>query len=516
MRKEERIFMYGQIFALKKKGFNISQIAHETGLSRPTVYKYLAMNLEELESWCNDLSVRRKKLDPYRANISEWLNLYPHMSSSQVYDWLLEGDEALDVAESTVRLYVRELRETEGITKNPKPRTYMAVPELPPGKQTQVDWGQSRQKKVGGGQIKLYFISFVLSHSRYKFVHWQDRPFTTDDGIRAHELALAYFGGMTEEFVYDQDAIISVNENAGDFILTAGFQAYVETRGFRVRLCRKEDPESKGKVESVVKFVKRNFAANRLYISLEDWNQRSLNWLKRTGNHRKHHLTKERPQKMFISEKKHLLPAHPVTLDENYKLSITRTIRKDNSISYQSNRYTVPLGTYNRFGGQRLTLRLEAGHLLIMDPLQREILAKHPLCQDKGKLIGSELHERQPSKSQMELKEKVFQLLGFTDQARRFVEEIWRNYPRHRQDQFRLIIRSLQEYPQSAKAALERCIHEDAYSANSFKHFLVYEEAWQKKHEPIKLLESQDNPQQVLESAPQRSVDSYLAKLGVG
>ena len=36
MRKEERILMYGQIFALKSKDY-ISQIAHERGLSRPTV-----------------------------------------------------------------------------------------------------------------------------------------------------------------------------------------------------------------------------------------------------------------------------------------------------------------------------------------------------------------------------------------------------------------------------------------------------------------------------------------------
>ncbi len=74
MRKEERIFVYGQIFALKKKGFNISQIALETGLSRPTVYKYLDMSLEELESWCNSLSVRRKKLDSYRKKILAWLD----------------------------------------------------------------------------------------------------------------------------------------------------------------------------------------------------------------------------------------------------------------------------------------------------------------------------------------------------------------------------------------------------------------------------------------------------------
>ncbi|MDD2476089.1 MAG: DDE-type integrase/transposase/recombinase [Dysgonamonadaceae bacterium] len=243
MRKEECIFMYGQIYALKNKGFNISQIAYETGLSIPTIYKYLDMDLEEIESCCNDLTVRDKKLDPYRARILQWLQQYPHMSSAQINDWLLEVDEDLDCAESTVRLYVKNLRETEGIIKNPQERSYIAVPDFEPGKQTQVDWGETWQKNKSGGKTKIYFISFVLSYSRYKYVYWLDRPFSTDDGIYAHELALAYFGGMTEEFVCDQDSTISVNENAGDFILTAAFQTYVETRGFKVRLCKKSDPE---------------------------------------------------------------------------------------------------------------------------------------------------------------------------------------------------------------------------------------------------------------------------------
>ena len=515
MRKEERIFMYGQIYALKNKGFNISQIAYETGLSRPTIYKYLDMNLEEIESWCNDLTVRSKKLDPYRARILQWLNQYPHMSSAQIYDWLLEIDGDLDCAESTVRLYVKNIREAEGIIKNPQARSYMAVPEFEPGKQTQVDWGESWQKNIDGGQTKLYFISFVLSYSRYKFAYWLDRPFSTDDGIYAHELALAYFGGMTEEFVYDQDSTISVNENAGDFMLTAAFQAYVETRGIKVRLCKKADPESKGMVESVVKFVKRNFAENRTYAGLEDWNQRTLNWLKRTGNHKVHKITKERPEKMFIVEKKHLLPAHPVTLDQNYKLSITRAIRKDNTILFKSNRYTVPLGTYNRFKDHKLSLILEGDQLLIMDPAQEELLAKHTVCKDHGKLIDTNLHERKPSKSQIELKEKVFQLLGFTREAEIFVGKRWDKYPRHRQEQYRLLLNCIKDYPDSATSALERCISEETYSANSFKSFLLYEDAWKKKGHQLRLLENDENLRYALESAPQRSVDSYYLKLGV-
>jgi transposase len=66
----------------------------------------------------------------------------------------------------------------------------------------------------------LYFITFVLSHSRYKYVEWLDRPFTTKDTIRCHENAFAFFGGMPEEIVYDQDHLITVSENVGDILLT--------------------------------------------------------------------------------------------------------------------------------------------------------------------------------------------------------------------------------------------------------------------------------------------------------
>jgi transposase len=42
----------------------------------------------------------------------------------------------------------------------------------------------------------------VLSHSRFKYVEWLDRPFTTRDVLRCHENAFHVFGGMPEEIVY--------------------------------------------------------------------------------------------------------------------------------------------------------------------------------------------------------------------------------------------------------------------------------------------------------------------------
>ena len=59
--------------------------------------------------------------------------------------------------------------------------------------------------------------------------------------------------------VYHQDRLFLVNENLGDLLLTQDFKTYVFEQSFRLHFCRKADPQSKGKVENVVKFVKNNF-----------------------------------------------------------------------------------------------------------------------------------------------------------------------------------------------------------------------------------------------------------------
>lgn len=127
------------------------------------------------------------------------------------------------------------------------------------GAQIRVDWGQTKQRTPENDVVKLYFISFVLSHSRYKYLEWLDRPFTTKDAIRSHENAFHHFGGVARELVYDQDNLIAINENAGDIILTHEFTSYQQAVGFGVYLCRAADPESKGKVERVVGYAKSNF-----------------------------------------------------------------------------------------------------------------------------------------------------------------------------------------------------------------------------------------------------------------
>jgi len=48
----------------------------------------------------------KKKLDPYKNLILSWLFEHLDMSAAQVLDWLQENYSNLQVAESTVRLFM--------------------------------------------------------------------------------------------------------------------------------------------------------------------------------------------------------------------------------------------------------------------------------------------------------------------------------------------------------------------------------------------------------------------------
>lgn len=73
---------------------------------------------------------KTKKLDCYKELILVWLKEHPDMSAAQIEDWLKEKYEDLNVGESTVRSYVRELRK-EYKKKETSQSIYEAIPDTP-------------------------------------------------------------------------------------------------------------------------------------------------------------------------------------------------------------------------------------------------------------------------------------------------------------------------------------------------------------------------------------------------
>jgi transposase len=477
MKSVEGWQMYSKIQELKQLNLNVSQIARHAGVSRNTVYKFINMTPAEFNQELEGRKTRRKKLDAYQDVVLNWLKEYPDLSAAQVYDWLLEKYPTISVSERSVCNLVSQLRKEYAIPKTLSKRGYEAIPDPPMGYQVQVDFGETKLKGPDGILYRLWFVAFVLSNSRQKYVEWLDQPFTTSDLIRTHENCFQYYGGMPVELVYDQDHLILVSENYGDLIYTYEFEAYRQQRDFKIRMCRKSDPESKGRIEKVIDFVKNNFAKHRIYYNLDKLNEECLAWLERTGNGKKNNTTKKIPAEVFLEEQKHLRPVPAKMTIETANDSISRLVRKDNTISFKGNRYSVPLGTYDGTEKQVKVSIEDNDILVIIDSETGVEIARHSLCYEKGKLIKNNNHGRDRSKGIPEYLEKVTELLGNTTEAREFVNKIYELKPRYVRDQLQLIssgIRDKNVDNHVVHTAVEFCLKNKLYSAVDFTDVLTH------------------------------------------
>ncbi len=459
--------MYHQIHRLHIEGRSISGIADFLVMNWRTVKKYLSMNEFEYEAFLENQSKRQKELAVYEHFVKVKLEQYPNTSAAQMYDWLKEHYENLpEVTPKTVFNFVMWVRQKYHIPKVENKRDYFIVEELPFGKQAQVDFGEYNIRTNIGKRKKIWFFAMVLSRSRYKYVYFSDVPFTTELAVAAHEKAFEYFNGIPKELVYDQDSVFISDENKGDLILTSKFRNYIKQRDFGLYFCRKADPETKGKIENVVKYVKQNFLYNRPYCDLDTLNKEALAWLGRTANNLPHGKTKLSPEDQWQIEKEHLSEYTPIGLTQPDKTLYT--IRKDNVISYKSNLYSVPQGTWK--ADRNKVLLQETGGFIIISLPEGEELCRHKISFQKGKTIINTNHKRDISIKINHLISSEANRFNSPEKAEMYFEHLRKVKPRYIRDQLSVIRNCFKAFSdQAVNKALEYCLKNNIYNASDFE-----------------------------------------------
>ncbi len=276
-------------------GLSIRSIARELDISRNTVRKYLRMDEVAIgEQQAN--RTRRKQLDDYWDYIVTLLGQFPGLSAVKVLRKLKERHPELGVSDRSARRYIKALKETVSLRQK---RYYEPVESLP-GVQCQVDGGELRGGlPVGGEATTVHFVVFVLSYSRLMYVGLSPRPIDTATFIRLHDAAFRYFGGRPEECVYDQTKLVVLHEQYRELDLNPAFAAYATAAGFRIYACEGYDPESKGKVEAGVKYVKGNALAGEVFDDRDHLEAHVRQWLDEVANVRQHGTTGEAPRVRF-------------------------------------------------------------------------------------------------------------------------------------------------------------------------------------------------------------------------
>lgn len=458
--------MYYEIQHLDRLGFSKNKIAKHLGINWRTVNKYYAMDETAFEDFLLEKGKKVKILHPFKDFVRSRLEEFPQTSAAQLFDWLKEAYADLpDVSQKTVYNFVMAVRQEYNIPLEQNFREYGFVDELPYGAQAQVDFGVYNMRYYGKRK-KVYFFAMVLSRSRMKYVWFLDRPFTAKDVCQAHENSFDYFGGVPKTIVYDQDRTMVIDENIGNIILTGDFSNYTKSKNFRRHFCRKADPETKGKVENVIGYVKKNFLYNRKYSDLETLNAQSLAWLARTGNANIHNLTKKRPCEEFTIEKQHLSPHIPLKLSDT-KMS-TYNVRKTNQVNYKGNFYSLPMGSYTGEGTQ-VKLRQDQDTITIYT-LEGTLLCSHRLSVEKGKTISNTDHRRDKSLSVTKMMEEVAGYFSDPQKASAYFKKIQSLLPRYTRDHLQVIKKTVHTLPKDiADKTLEFCMAEQNYCGNDFE-----------------------------------------------
>lgn len=471
-----RVIMWNKVMNLSQESnFSARKIAHLLGLDPRTVRSYQSMSEKEFYSSVNE-GIRKyvRRLDAYYDFVKKLLNSDSELTAAAIEDRLKENFEDLPVVSSkTFYNFVGHVRKSECIPKHVNDaRIYEKLSDLDYGIEAQVDFGECWMTREGNRRKKVYFFAIILCRSRYKYVRFQDKPFTGKDAVECHDMAFSYFQGIPQKLLYDQDSVFIVNENLGDYLLTNDFSQYVQERKLKVVFARKADPETKGRVENLVKYVKSNFLRARIYHDLKILNQEALNWLERTGNGKEHAGTKLVPKEEWQIEKQYLRPFEGIyyeIVDGPKKY----TVRKDNTICYQSCWYTLPSGTYQGEGTE-ITLKEEDGRVIITD-IKGNLIANHEKSMFRGVLVSNTSHRRDRTLGLDEFKQEVLDIYPGSDLLKVFIVNIQRDKSRYVRDNLTIIRKVLNEYDKEAiEWSLKYCIDGNLWNANRFSETAEY------------------------------------------
>jgi len=421
--------MYKKIQNYKRQGYSKTEIITVLGKDPKTVAKYYALDEKGFRSYRREHMFRDKALEDYEKDILEVYekNEFAKLNISSVYDYLEERRGELPANEQTLRNYVSYLIQTDKLRLDKKLRTYTKVPELPFGRQMQLDFGQYRCRS----DLKLFIFVAVLSASRYKYVIFQGHPFKTKEVIDHLLSCFDYFGGVPEELVIDQDRLMVVSENAGDIIYTDDFKYLIEEQEIGMYVCRKDDPETKGKIENVVKYVKCNFLSIRDFKSIEEANTGVFEWLKRRANGKISQATKKIPAILIENEREHLRPVGNSIFRKNSLIGRdTRDVDEKDRISVNACGYQLP----SKYRKKTVEVYITKHKVFVFDIYTGEEIVEYDLSLLPGKVISNRGHRREKEKTLQELKDHVVGMF-VSEKWKRFVAMNFRAFPRYVRDQ---------------------------------------------------------------------------------
>ena len=245
---------------------------------------------------------RPTKLDPFKGYLNERVAAAkPHWIPASV---LFREIQAMGYTGGVSRLkeYLIQF-------KQPEPDPVVRF-ETAPGQQLQVDFTTIYRYR---SRLKAFVATLGYSRATYVRFTEQERQ---EDWLAGLEHAFAFFGGVTQEVLFDNAKCIMLERDAfgdGQHRWNRKMLDMSRDYNFRLRACRPYRAKTKGKVERFNGYLKGSFITplattmrqNGLLLTADVANAHIGPWLHNIAHQRIHGTTGQKPQ-ILLDEELHI------------------------------------------------------------------------------------------------------------------------------------------------------------------------------------------------------------------
>ena len=317
---------------------------------------------------------------PDRVEFGLRERFFRHDGNADVIRQELEGEHGIVIGLRSVELRVQHWRRELKAQKQATVRF-----ETPPGRQLQIDFGDTRVW-IGGERVRVHVFVATLGYSRRLHVRPSLRERQTDwfEGL---EGAFLRFGGVPAEVLFDNPRALVEHHDAmtREVRFNARLHAFARYWGFAPKACAPYRARTKGKDERGVGYVKRNAIAGRRFESWAAFKAHLDRWTREVADQRIHGTTGVAPAVRFAEETGALRPLAGRAAFGQLR-DLVRKVQSDCAIDLDTNSYSVPW----RLIGESVQVVVLGGRVVVRHAGQ--VVADHALCLGRRQRIVDRAH----------------------------------------------------------------------------------------------------------------------------
>ena len=212
--------------------------------------------------------------------------------------------------------------------------------ETRPGESYQMDWGFVEVETGTGTSYRAACFAMICHHCGLCYIEFF--PNARQESLFIGTIHAFHFMGVPEKVLTDNmKSVVIGRDPDGHPVWQHDYEAFMKLIGFQTKLCRPRHPFTKGKVERLIRFVKDNFLAGRVFSHVTDLNIEAIRWCRRQ-NTRYHRAVDCVPEEKHLACCWESARVLETTRELSFYLCPLRLISFDGFVNYEGRRFGVP------------------------------------------------------------------------------------------------------------------------------------------------------------------------------